>query len=474
MNYLSKVIFVLAVSLLGVPHLFAQAPDTGWTRICEGSGTEMGASVQQTTDGGYVVAGYTRSRVTYLRKVNSSGDSLWAKIFSFSGGIVQETTDKGFIIAGAKDEDAYLIKTDSLGDSLWAKTYGDTNQQQFTPFVQQTSDGGYIAAGDAFLDGRGQDVYLIKTDSLGDTLWTKTYGGTNYDVGASVQQTTDAGYIIAASTYSFGAGHRDIYLIKTDSLGDTLWTKTFGGADLEYGTSVQQTTDGGYIVGGFTEITDPEGDAYLIKTDSLGDTLWTKTFGESGQPDDITSVRQTTDGGYIIGVGAAEIGSGYQDVFLIKTDSLGDALWTGTYGTDSLDNVGCVRQTSDGGYIVTGYTYYNGNSDLYLIKLKPEESGVEKKINAGLFHLSPANPNPFTSETTVRYELGKAVNVDISVYNMLGQRVRDLYSGRQASGVYSVSWDGSGNSGEKSSSGIYFLRIETGEKEVSTKVMFVR
>jgi len=468
MKYVSKLTLVFVFGTVG---LFAQAPDTAWTRIYEGSGTEAGVSVQQTTDGGYVVAGHTSSRVTYLIKVNSSGDSLWAKIFSFTGAIVQETTDKGFILAGAKDEDAYLIKTDSLGDSLWAKTYGDTNQQQFTPFVQQTSDGGYIAAGDAFLDGRGQDVYVIKTDSLGDTLWTKTYGGTNYDVGESIQQTTDGGYIIVASTYSFGAGHpdRDIYLIKTDSLGDTLWTKIFGGAYLEYGTSVQQTSDGGYIVGGFTE-----GDAYLIKTDSLGDTLWTKTFGESGQTDDITSVRQTTDGGYIIGVGGADIGSGYQDVFLIKTDSLGDALWMGTYGTDSFDNVGCVRQTSDGGYIVTGYTYYNGNADIYLIKLKSEGSGIEEKTTYGLFTLSPADPNPFTTKTTVRYELPRETDLSISVYNMLGQKVRDLYSGRQASGVYSVSWDGSGNSGEKSSSGIYFLRIEVGGEKASRKVMFVR
>jgi hypothetical protein len=147
--------------------------------------------------------------------------------------------------------------------------------------VQQTMDGGYVVAG-----RKDSNVYLIKTDSYGDTLWTRTYGGESNDEGRSVQQTSpDSGYIIAGYTESFGTGGSDVYLIKTDSSGDTLWTRTYGGESNDEGRSVQQTfPDSGYIIAGYTESSGAGGsDVYLIKTDSSGDTLWTRTYGLSGE-----------------------------------------------------------------------------------------------------------------------------------------------------------------------------------------------
>jgi len=168
------------------------------------------------------------------------------------------------------------------------KTYGDYSSNCYA--VEQTTDGGYILVGKTSQFGSGNtDVYLIKTDINGDTLWTKTYGGVRSDVGFSVQQTTDGGYIIVGMTNSFGAGilgRLDVYLIKTDNNGDTLWTKTYGGIDTDYAFSgidtdyafsVQQTTDSGYIVAGFMGSFGLN-DFYLIKTNNIGDTLWTRTF----------------------------------------------------------------------------------------------------------------------------------------------------------------------------------------------------
>ncbi len=470
--------------------LFGQAPDTAWTKTFGGTEYDEGKSVQQTTDGGYIITGFIYSNYqfdVYLIKTDSLGDSLWTRTYggmnSDYGLSVRQTSDGGYIIAGIvgiislpSHDDAYLIKTDSLGDTLWTRNYGGPSVD-FARCVQQTTDEGYIFVGRSRPSyGEEDDIYLVKTDSLGDVLWMKTYGGSPSDHGYCVQQTTDGGYIVGGFSWSTDEECWKNYLIKTDSLGDSLWAKIYGRAydDDDSGIYLQQTKDNGYIIVG----QDSEGadyDLYLIKTDSLGDTLWTRTYGgtelEVGH-----SIQLTKDGGYIIAGRTDSYGAGGSDVYLIKTDSLGDSLWTKTIGGADYDFGYSVQQTTDGGYIVTGFTYSYGpgRSDVYLIKIKPEESGIEEDITPGLFSLYPASPNPFTSETIVRYEMTKEDYIDIFICNMLGQKVRNLYSGKQSSGTHSVIWNGTGDVGEKLSSGIYFFSIKAGDKEASTKVTFVR
>jgi len=284
---------------------------------------------------------------------------------------VQQTLDGEYILAGgtysfgAGSYDIFLIKTDANGNISWAKTYGGT-YWDVAYSVQQTSDGGYIVAGWTYYFGAGSDdIFLINTDANGNINWAKTYGGTGSDRAYSVQQTSDGGYIVAGVTYSFSGG--GVFLMKTDANGNIIWAKTYEGT---VAFSVQQTFDGGYIVAGRIDSFGAGGsDIFLIKTDANGNVSWAKTYGGTSW-DEAFSVQQTSDGGYIVAGYTISFGAGSYDIFLIKTDANGNISWAKTYGGTSSDWAYSVQQTSDGGYIVAGWTtsFGAGGSDFFLIK----------------------------------------------------------------------------------------------------------
>jgi hypothetical protein len=349
---------------------------------------EWARFVQQTSDGGYILAGGTTSFGAgsydiFFIKMDANGNVQWDKAF---GGTdddraysVQQTSDGGYIVAGyttsfgASLSDIFLVKTDASGNIQWAKTYGGTDYD-LAYSVRQTSDGGYILAGETRSLGAGDyDIFLIKTDASGNLQWAKTFGGTSWDGASSVQQTSDGGYIVAGYTQSFGAGDYDVFLMKTDASGNVQWDKTYGGTSTDGATSVQQTSDGGYILAGITASFGVGGyDIFLIKTDASGNLQWTKTYG-GGNYDDASSVQQTSDGGYILAGWTTSFGAGYSDVFLVKTDASGNLQWAKTYGGTDEDGAYSVRQISEGGYIVAGSTISFGASsdDIFLVKTDP-------------------------------------------------------------------------------------------------------
>ncbi|MCB0259536.1 MAG: hypothetical protein KDE62_07420, partial [Calditrichaeota bacterium] len=322
--------------------LAAQIPDTLWTQTFGGTNIDVGHAVQQTADGGYIIAGYTRSYGTM------SGRNAW------------------------------LVKTDPLGNEVWNNAFGGEDDEEAYA-VLQTADGGYVFAGyTKSLGLGGNDVLLIKADSIGNSQWIRTFGGAQDDEGYSLQQTTDGGFIIAGVTSSFGAGGRDVWLIKTDSAGNETWNRTLGGFGSDGAWSVQQTSDGGYILTGWTFSYGPGflGNAWLVKTDSAGIEQWDQVFGG----DDVDrgySVRETTGGGYILTGYTSSSGAGLYDMLLIRTDAAGNAEWNRAFGGSGRDYGNAVQQTSDGGFIITGYTlsFGAGGDDLWVVKT--DSSGNE-------------------------------------------------------------------------------------------------
>jgi len=259
---------------------------------------------------------------------------------------------------------------DVLGSLQWAKTFGGISDDAALS-VQQTSDGGYIVAGYTYdVDVGYEDVFLIKTDASGNLQWAKTFGGSGWQGASSVQQTSDGGYIVAGGTWSFSAGNNDVFLLKTDASGNLQWAKTFGGGAWEEARSVQQTSDGGYIVAGYTYSFGAGSDnVFLLKTDASGNLQWAKTFGGSGWQG-ASSVQQTSDGGYIVAGYTGSFGAGDYDVFLLKTDASGNLQWAKTFRGDHWDYAYSVQQTSDGGYIVAGgtHSFGAGYEDVFLLK----------------------------------------------------------------------------------------------------------
>jgi hypothetical protein len=317
-----------------------------------------------------------------------SQDVIWSETYGGTnadrGRSVQETSDGGFIVTGYTESfgngyrDIWLIKTDASGTEEWNQTFGGTGDD-YGQCGRETSDGGFIVTGytESFGSG-GRDIWLIKTDASGAEEWNHTFGGTGADYAYSVQETSDGGFIVTGYTESFGSGGRDIWLIKTDASGAEEWNQTFGGTGSDVGRSVQQTSGGGFIVTGYSNSnTTGYNSVWLIKTDASGSEEWNQTYG--GDFADVGwSGQETSEGGFIVTGYTDSFGSGDRDIWLIKTDANGAEEWNQTFGGTGMDAALSVDEASGGGYIIAGYKdfYGSGNGDVWLIKT--DASGAEE------------------------------------------------------------------------------------------------
>jgi len=403
----------------------------------------------------------------WLIKANEAGGLEWIRTYGGSkwdkGKSVAETDDGGFVIAGYTnsfsmgDYNVYLLKTDYFGVQKWEKTYGGI-YHDYGYSVEQTTDGGFIIAGSRCMTLFGNyDVWLIKTDEWGNEQWNKTYGRAGGDHGYEVKQTVDGGYIIAGWTGSIGAGGDDVWLIKTDNMGNMEWNQTYGGHFDDKGYSVLPISDGGYIVAGMRDEGSVDGsDVWLIKVDTEGGMQWEQRF-HSGEYDGGACVRQTKDGGLIV---AGYFGADFDtyDLCAIKTDAEGNEQWRRAIGGESNDWGNSVRQTADCGYIIAGMTesYGAGDYDVWLVRLDSDGVSVEgtEEIPSSGFMLYPPNPNPFNQRLALEFSLPEAAEIKLAVYDVLGREVQELGIGNWDLGKHTVVWDASGVG-----SGVYFVRL---------------
>ena len=472
-------------------------------------------SLEHTSDGGYIVAGFSKSNdgdVTgnhgekdfWILKLSSEGALEWQK--SLGGSLddapnsIKQTLDGGYIVAGDSNSndgdvtgnhgntDVWVVKLNSSGALEWQKSLGGSGWDEASS-IQQTIDGGYIVGGSStssdgdVTENKGStDYWIVKLSSGGILEWQKSYGGSNSEGINSIQQTSDGGYIAAGLTNSNDGdvtGHRlqgDYWIVKVDASGNLEWERTYGSRGSDVATSIIQTTDGGFIVAGHTnyiggDVTEHFGssDYWIVKLTSTGLLEWQKSYG-GGLSDMASSIRQTTDGGYIIGgTSASNDGHvtgnhGQEDYWIVKINATGTLEWQKPLGGSDIDQFSSILQVSDKDYIVAGATFSidgdvslnKGLSDIWIIKLTPFLN-VDDTDLSGAISLYP-NPNDgqFYLELSSLKE-----EASISIIDVLGRLV---YTNNNVT-------PGTVEINQNFASGMYVVTVSSGISETNLKMI---
>ncbi|HHT9141305.1 MAG TPA: hypothetical protein ACFYEA_06015, partial [Candidatus Tripitaka californicus] len=387
---------VYCLLLLATP---VSSETMGWAATYGGANSDRAHSIQQTTDGGYIVAGDTRSfgageGDAWVLKLGASGTVEWQKAY---GGVnwdaaesIHEASDGGYIVAGwtqsfSAGRTTWILKLRPDGTVEWQKTYkwDDSNEARS---LHKTTDGGYVVASVTSSAEGENDVWVLKLRPDGAVEWQKTYGGNKSDIANCIQQTRDGGYIVAGMTESFGAGVYDFWVLKLRSDGAVEWQKSYGGGVDDWAICIKQTHDGGYIVAGWTNSfgtgeETAEEDAWVLKLRANGTVQWQKLYGKKGYLCTASSIFQTRDGGYILAGSAGYFNTETFDVedldlWVLKLKYDGTVEWEKTYGGVGDERVEYLQQTGDGGYIVAGWTssFGSGQEDIWVLKLRPDGS----------------------------------------------------------------------------------------------------
>jgi len=411
-----------------------------WQKSCGGSGPDVAYAIQETVDRGYVVAGKTSSYGAgssdiWVLKFHSDGTTAWQKTYGGTDAdvayAIQQTSDGGYILAGetespiSPNKDIWVLKVNPDGDISWQKTYGGP-WDDVAYSVRQTLDGGYILAAHTHaVDDESGDIWVLKLHVDGSTAWQKTYGGDDDDRALSIVATPDGGYAVAGATESYGAGSSDIWVLKLHADGSSAWQKTYGGDSYDAGYAMQQTSDGGYVVAGWTSSFGVGyGDIWVLKLNADGSVAWQNTYGDADM-NVASAIQQTSDGGYILTGRSYVSGEDGRDFVILRLDANGQTP-DGTGMGTSEASVSDTSVADQGVYIVPEYTFVLPSNTAAL----PQDTWAGPSLDCGDPVIDSLKPRPFEPGVVMRI-VGHGFNVlqgDSVVH--IGNRVFDSSSAR--------------------------------------------
>lgn len=350
---------------------------------------EEGLSIIQENDSSFIILGNTAEDLLLL-KTDRHGNEIWTQYFGGSKIDVMKhlikSSDGGYFISGSSESyglggsDIWVIKASSSGLIEWNKNFG-TSSNEYGGSLLETNDGSLLLIGNGDLNNSGdQDIWLIKTNSQGDSLWSKNYGGSGDETSNDIISVGDSSYIILGSTSSFGNGGSDIFIIKIDENGNEEWNLNYGGTSDEFGRSIIHTSDDGFVILSSIESYGIGNNAVNItRINSSGEIIWNKTFGGGDGIQGSNALQNTMDDNFILTYNTYNhIKDGY-DTWLVKINDSGFIEWGRKFSNDGGDLGFSCLQTLDGGYVVTGSTFNLGYGnkdfgDLWL--LKTDEKGI--------------------------------------------------------------------------------------------------
>jgi len=479
-RFLSPLVTLLLFILVCISSgILAQPPDSLWMHHYGGTDKEIGFDAIEGDPGNFYLVGKTKSYGHggfdgYILNLDNNGGVVWEKyygdyldeqIFSICPALYGGYVMTGYTQTNENSAEIWFLWMDDNGDSLWAKTYGSFSSDQGY-VIQPTTDQGYITTSRLTVFQWGDQIYLMKLDQAGDTLWTKTYGTPKQDYGHAVAETSDGGYIIAGRTYTTSSPESgDAWVIKTDYKGDSLWTKKYGGNDEDIFYCVMETEDG-YLFTGQTRSLGPGYiNVYAVRTDYDGDTIWTRTYG-GDIAQNCYALHEKENGNYVL-CGYSSSFSAHNDVYMLEIDPDGNMLWQENWGNYQGDEYmyGC-RPTADGGYIIAGWTSYYGawNDELFALKLGPPSSSVDENRENG--PCLKVFPNPVQTRSTIHFELPLKTTATLQILNSLGQVVQTLIDSESCEGSLDIEWDT-----RSFSQGVYFCKLNTHMGSVIRKMI---
>jgi len=443
----------LFISIISISYsMNAQTPNIEWEKSYGGSGSDNAKSIQETSDGGYIVVGgcfsedidvneYHGEGDFWILKLDTSGQIEWQKFLGGSNyeeaNSIQQTADGGFIVAGCSSsidgnvsgnhgqKDYWILKLNELGEIEWQKSLGGSNTD-IAYAIHQIADDGYIVAGYStsndgdVTENKGlTDYWIVKLNELGGIEWQKSIGGSGSDIASSIQQTQDGGFIVAGNSSSNDGnvtnnhGEDDYWIVKLTESGEIEWQKSLGGSNSDSATSIQETLDNGFIVVGGSSSYDGDVthnyaglDYWIVKLNGSGEIEWQKSIGGYGV-DIAEFVRQTNDEGYIVAGSSSSVNGdvsnnhGNLDYWIVKVDVAGEIEWQKSLGGSNYEIAYSIKQTNDGNYIIAGGSASNdgdvgvnyGYYDYWIVKLNGETAGTKDQDSNTLL----IYPNPTKS-----------------------------------------------------------------------------